>query len=380
VRRGDPMPHIRAAGKTLPADGGVATLFSPPQAPPTPDELKSFRKSGVSVIGKGTSHYAKPGGAVKQLPDYATFGKPNRSTDTTAQLFAAMKVPNFAPGHRPYKSELAEPLGKSAKSYVILPEHMKETTAFGKKSTTSESLKGLMYPTENPTAGLGSPSKEPGFQPSRVYGGTYDPERRFGKPNAMEPALSLSPTKVVHLQDTLKRGIAQPQIGSPRSTGCAPLLPQGHVFGKPLPHRDITMRETLMHGSDGADDFLGQPYYTSPRLREQKRQHMLSASVESRAFGVPSVRSDLPSPKFAKITGCVNYGDERGASECLFPSASIATQSHDRPLPDLTAAQELSDRCFGASDKEVAAAFKMASAAGPVTAVSFKRALDALDQ
>ena len=392
--RGDPMPHVRPAGKVVGVGGEVKHVFSAPEPPATPDALKPFRKNGTQEIGVGASHYAKAGGSVQQISPEKTFGSRNRRDDSTAQRFSAMKVPNFAPSHRPYQSDLMEPLGKSAVSSTVLPPKAKDPAhSFGKKTLASEALKGLMYPTDNPTTALGSPKKEPAFQVQRSYVGTYDPNLRFGATNKPDAPLTLSPTKMVQLQDTAKRTMEKPPVGSPRITGVAPRADPQHTFGKPLKRVDGTMRDTLMqsHNTARADgqpepgDDLGQPYYSSPRLRSVRGKSTQRATQDAgRAFGVPSVRTDLPSPKYDKITNATNFGTELGAGECLFPSVSGAVQStasFDVPLADIAAAHALCDRLkFDATDAEIAAAYRRAQAKGPVTMVGFKRALDAVDE
>ena len=65
--------------------------------------------------------------------------------------------------------------------------------------------------------------------------------------------------------------------------------------------------------------------FTFPSFQSNKyilTYRPVSPNVDSRTYGVPSVRSDLPAPRIARVTDRINYGDKPSVADLLNPSVA----------------------------------------------------------
>ena len=102
-------------------------------------------------------------------------------------------------------------------------------------------------------------------------------------------------------------------------------------------------------------------------------------SSPERAFGVPSIRSDLPPPKLQKLGEERALGPQLGAGSVLFPAGRKAELGYEQALASPEAAQAFSDRCaLGIAPPDVERAYRSAersSATGCVTVAGYADAL-----
>ena len=155
------------------------------------------------------------------------FGCSTVPTDSVKAVMDANRGPVFAPPHRAYQSEVAEPLGKPRSFGHKLPDHMMVPShRFGVKSVPSEGSKELLFPSSDPP--VGSPKREAMYQLDRGYGwekaGIELTTHRFGRPSAVETISQLRPTTIVDIRSAaggaaqLQAGHNHPSPSPPKST------------------------------------------------------------------------------------------------------------------------------------------------------------------
>jgi hypothetical protein len=377
------LPSMPAAGKTGSAAANTSTMqetLGGYRAPPTPDHLKPYRRSGTGPIGAHSSHYGK--GNVFRVAEESRFGRPNKYEESTASRFAEMREPVFQPKTRAYASEVKEPLGKSmAYGYKLPTEMQAPEFRFGKGSADSEPVKTVMYPPEGP--GAVPTAKEPMFQTQRGYDWAkvqIDPtEFRFGAVAKKVEAEAYSPTVLVPQSTVDQRKQAAGDIGIARTSGFAPPPQPNQTFGRTNTKPQETMKTVMMQTGDLPAD-LGTTTVRSATLRRMRDEDRARGADTDRCFGMPSIRSDKPPPALPKIASNTNYGNEPNANQLLFP-APDTTGASGKVLRSVDEAEALVNRCrFGLTRQDVARAFQHAERENPtVTAASFKRAIDDLD-
>ena len=58
--------------------------------------------------------------------------------------------------------------------------------------------------------------------------------------------------------------------------------------------------------------------------------HVVSLYKDSRTYGVPSVRADLPAPRIKRVSDTNNYGDSSTAGDLLHPSVHALQGVHEK--------------------------------------------------
>ncbi|XP_029307763.1 LOW QUALITY PROTEIN: EF-hand domain-containing family member B [Cottoperca gobio] len=104
-------------------------------------------------------------------------------------------------------------------------------------------------------------------------------------------------------------------------------LPASQALIKPedlepiKPGSSLKTVRTLRRPREAPDHFM-----TSSTLIGSVRDQ---ASSNSRTYGVPSVRSDLPAPRIKRVSDMNNYGDTSTAADLLYPSVHVLRGVHE---------------------------------------------------
>ncbi|OWZ23933.1 hypothetical protein PHMEG_0001117 [Phytophthora megakarya] len=239
-----------------------------------------------------------------------------------------------------YASHKREPLGKSFNRGHKLPAHMQRPEfAFGMSGTFCESAKELLYPSRSDRL-MNSQEDEarykkshgsvaPGEQKHRNYrweAAKIDPARhRFGvKPverDAGEVAVILNPemnestvpltVAPQHLED---RRTLYDHLGKPRHLGAADTdnLPNNHVFG-------VTTQDSDSAWQCIQGEYSPEEQQPDPDLGRAVNHGWRNVTADSRLFGIPTIRSDIPAPARRSIADGQNYGDDADAQTLLYP-------------------------------------------------------------
>jgi hypothetical protein len=236
-----------------------------------------------------------------------------------------------------YQSRKREPLAKSYSRNHVLPEQTKQKMfAFGLTTGASESSKNLLYPEVKEDEDVHAPqyirshgSYGPGQQRNREYKwdqSAVDPNvHRFGKvekemlKNGVQLCLDpkkddgVAKTRITAKQVEDIKGMKD-HLGRSRNLGHGNRgLGQAHVFGVKgtLDQWDAQMciAGDYSAGEQAPDTDLGTS--ATPGWR--------NVAVEKRAFGCPTLRTDVPKPGARSISDNQNYGDDVNAQFLLYP-------------------------------------------------------------
>ncbi|TYZ61125.1 hypothetical protein PybrP1_007856 [[Pythium] brassicae (nom. inval.)] len=358
LRRNTPP---RAAGKI--ADPNLfdnsASCMTIETRPVTPEEVRRYRKSYFAEPGSRIAH---PGliNDLKQIDPLTKFGVTTTGSHHVQDVLANAPATDYqrialAKSEANYASHKREPLGKSYTRGHVLPANMqKPEFAFGVSGTFGDSARELLYPSttlnnkqDEELYKRSHGSVAPGEQKNREYrweAAKIDPGRfRFGvKTNAVgAEGLGASACLNPEMDETQQRpGVTAKQVEDMRSTydqlgkarhlgASSSNLPPDHIFGAPL-KKDPGCAWDCIQGSYSADE--QQP---DADLGRPANYGWKNASTETRSFGVPSIRVDIPAPSRRSIADAQNYGDDSRAKDLLYPeefaSSGVADAEFAQP-------------------------------------------------
>lgn len=258
-----------------------------------------------------------------------------------------------------YVSNKKEPLGRSQQRGTLPDSLNNKTTCFGVRGKRGVSAKELMYPTSvaDPVGTHEQYIKshkayKPGEQRNRAYEWENttikDPvSHRFGKvvKDGLQEGVMLSlnafrdtdqpPKRIVPKAYDDFKNVTSDELGKCKNLGQAnaSLERHGMTFGvTTLPRPEEGGAAECIRGQYSSDEQapdadLGRSLV--PGLRNMTR--------ETRAFGVPTIRSDISPPVARSIADCQNYGTDTTAKDLLHPTAfaSVGVNETDftTPLP-----------------------------------------------
>jgi EF-hand domain-containing family member B len=305
-----------------------------------------------------------------------------------------------------YASQKREPLGKSYSRGHVLPAQMQRPDfAFGVTGTFGDSARELLYPStvlnnkqDEDLYKRSHGSLAPGEQKNRQYSwgaAQIDPTKyRFGDKSVvpgsdgvgaahcLNPEMDDAVTKqVVTAKQVEDLRSTFDQLGKPRHLGAsANNLARDHVFGfKPSKE------------PDNARDCIQGQYSEEEQQPDKDLGRAVNfgwknTSVETRSFGVPSVRCDIPMPARRSIADAQNYGDDATSKELLYPEefASSGVRDDEFATPrDRTFVRSLFEKIgYQLQDAHFAMVWKHASLGGKYTphgCVSIAEFRDALN-
>jgi hypothetical protein len=346
-------------------EGGVLADLTQSAArirPTTPEKIKPFLNSVSSPIGKSSRHY----GLRQNEPRDANtvYGRRNVYEDSAETCLKpganADKINTLAADNaeKNYLSNKREPLGHGPTPVYALPDKLLRD-GFGIPSEKSENAKVVIYSCADKEAKLLHP---PGEQTQRNYDWAkvrIDPtNHRFGAASSSTADTTKDLLHPQHRTVILPKivgdynGVASPELSKSKNFGFGGRA-QGAEFtyGKTQVPNVYDARQLISgagvdpHVAD--DDCLGHTFTKSHTLRKLRAADAASGTNRfggtERSFGVPSIRSDLPKPQASKVTNGVNYGDDVGAKDLIYPSHYIRTGVDPRYFVDGKTLDEVKD-------------------------------------
>jgi len=251
---------------------------------------------------------------------------------------------------RTYASKKREPLGQSGAVNAGLPSHIdRVATTFGKVLPPSESAHRVMYAAG--TVASVSVRDDVGTAKTRNYNwaavnidptvfrfGAAQQRRRGDDENATQTTKALMSADVgscrlVPLQVADAARLSGAEVGKCRNYGFS------EYRGSAKTPTIESVKSLLCQPIQGEDD-VGRPTCKSATLRRLKQ-----AVDDSRAFGCPSIRTDLPKPSERKVTNNNNYGDDASASSLLRPDPFLSNGITGEATVTADKAKELALRC-----------------------------------
>lgn len=202
------------------------------------------------------------------------------------------------------------PLGRSCIRGHKLPEYMHDGKyRHGvKTSECSEDAKRLIYPLGNSSVNNVNDLHQPGLQKRRNYNWPVDPNTTtFGVKGETGIGRGCSSGVATALQMKDDRC-----VDSTRETKRS--IDSEHVFGKSTSQSNDSAADCLGHAQDtveGAQDIDDLGKSLTPGFRNVET---------SRAFGTPSIRTDIPKYERSSVADLQNYGDDCNAAYLLRPS------------------------------------------------------------
>jgi len=344
----DSTPHLPAAGLDGGGDGESTEVTIKPgiynPEPPCPSDIKKWRKD--MTPGKVIMH---PG--VADDADHLRLDVYGRAEPVGVKVH---EVLNTAPKsyliekavekkESIYLSHKREPLGKSFRRGHNLPPQMGSSVPYGyptPQDVAGDETKHLMHPQERivPEAerqlyvkshsnydpgeqrhrGYSWVDKDGGIDPAQFrFGGNVKEGEKMGVAKAMNPALDptyVGTPSVVEKRLEDFRELTCEGLGTAKNLGFG-VRPAGptKVFGM-----------ASQAGPEwGVRECIGNypPHEQQPDtdLGKSIRPGWRNMAPETRVFGVPSIRSDIPAPQLKSVADHQNYGDESGAGTLLYP-------------------------------------------------------------
>lgn len=317
------------------------------ERPGTPPEIRKYRRSAYLEPGKRFQHH----GIVDDLPAMGLsnkiYGEASDIGGATAQdlinhkKLSELEKMNLVRAEKVYRGAAREPLGRTVDRQIVLPSKFtEENKPFGLPSKSSlEPAKEIIFPTipDDALAGEDLYKKSHGS-----FGPGEQKRRNYQWPGSVDPVSTVFGTKgdtiafngvskniamVLNSGDD-DRLINTKKVEDFRTTGDilgrSRNLGQGSstrgfdvVYGKAKSKSQHTAAEVMKGRYSTADIFddkdLGKSI--TPGFR--------NLTIESRAFGCPSIRSDLPArPRGNRsVADSQNYGDDVPAQDLINPPA-----------------------------------------------------------
>mmetsp|Transcript_57627 Transcript_57627/g.122560 ORF Transcript_57627/g.122560 Transcript_57627/m.122560 type:complete len:489 (-) Transcript_57627:120-1586(-) len=341
-------PAVRPAGRsiTVPLADSTERDLQPEvyfPLPPTPNTQKKFRRLSETP-GQMTIHH---GLKDQTLPPsdfrYGIRGQKGVSTEDAMKAGQLMGVAEYKNSvrERVYETVRKEPLGKPycrGHTLKMLPE------GYGNPSGVPEDAKAIINhkylgPESQADRNLYKrthKSFEPGERFSRNYIWPAEAQEKSfkfgaGLASAVEGAgsrLALNleldedgnykRTKLVTKVNEDFRHVQEPKVGEkthPKQGAAGPPLGTDHRYGIKSSISEYTA-QSCIKGYYALEDQL--PDYDLGRCTKVGKRNI---TKETRAFGVPSIRNDIPAPHPSKrsIADDCSYGDEPSAAVILSP-------------------------------------------------------------
>jgi len=360
----------RAAGTSDAGGGGnVMECLDFPARPSTPPEYAKYRRSTTLAPGQRSSHYGIADDLKEMKLTEGTYGvQSDRGNGNAAELInhhqlTALQRMNKEKAEKVYVGAAREPLGRSINRGNHLPERFTIGSApFGRPGAGSaEAAKTIIWPEVSAEQIEGDEiykrshgNYAPGEQKSRNYNWYVDPvTTRFGVggKNIALNGVSKDVAEVLSGAGETKSIINTKQVEDYRNMG--DMLGKTKNLGQDSAARPF---ETA-YGRSAASGRAGgwsaaQVIKGQYDLKQQEQDHDLGKSItpgfrnislEDRAYGCPSIRTDLPKgdPQKRSVSDSQNYGDDVPAQDLISPPAFSDMNLHPTSFQDLKDGQEI---------------------------------------
>jgi len=342
----DTVPGVRPAGLAEVFAGDTvakdvqADVFYP--QPDTPNDLKRFRRPPSP--GRISVHWAQVDDKIA-APDFS-YGIRTHKGENVATTLDAGRVEGIAEyihqrGESIYESTKREPLGRGYSRGHVLPQQTQSAEfRFGIKQTQGEQGKEIIFPRGNVPEPetvrkqyvMTHGSYDPGEAVDRKYEWPIDPRaHRFGtgadshgnrNGEGVKDAVTMDrdygggfpATRIVKREAEDFRRVNNDELGKSRNLmqGMPP-VPPGFSFGVGTNESGITAGECIRGWYPEPEQLPDPDLGTCLKVGRRNQ------TVETRAFGCPSIRNDIPRPRVRSVADCQNYGNEVGASALLNP-------------------------------------------------------------
>lgn len=105
--------------------------------------------------------------------------------------------------------------------------------------------------------------------------------------------------------------------------GLHPSITDGQCFGAPsMKDSSEWNAAKCLRGEPSAKELM--PDMDLGRCTKPGSRNQVRAAMDSeRAFGIPSIRTDIPNKEFKSVANHQNYGDEPEAVDILFPATNL---------------------------------------------------------
>ena len=325
------------------------------EKPATPPEVKKYRRSSALEPGQRFQHYGISDDLKTMNLDKNIYGVTSERTQATAaELLTYKKLTelekiNLVKSEKVYKGAAREPLGKTVDRNIKLPDKFANgAKAFGIGSKSSlEPAKGIIFPDV-------AADQYEGEDVYKVSHGSWpvgeQKTRNYQWPNGVNPLSSVFGNKGDQIAlNGVSRNIAvvlnppPPKGGIVNSKRCEDMSnsldtlgksknlgqnsghrPFGMIYGKP----SNTGGKKSSKAQASACELLRGRYSEEdqkpePDLGKSMTPGFRNISLDDRAFGVPSIRTDLPARPIGSrsVADCQNYGDDVPAQDLINPPA-----------------------------------------------------------
>eukprot|EP00617_Octactis_speculum_P008067 CAMPEP_0185780738 /NCGR_PEP_ID=MMETSP1174-20130828/100068_1 /TAXON_ID=35687 /ORGANISM="Dictyocha speculum, Strain CCMP1381" /LENGTH=412 /DNA_ID=CAMNT_0028470417 /DNA_START=20 /DNA_END=1258 /DNA_ORIENTATION=- len=375
--------------ETKPEDTALGCLRMDDE-PEIPAERLKWRATCYEEAGKAVIH---PGlrDDFKDLDKTTSkFGKMKNESDHVGDVWSnpgtesAYAEAKHQQKETVYHSTALEPLGRSYVRGHALPDHMKnDNYSFGKSSVSSEVAKNLLYPriTQDDKKFksqyvVSHGAYEPGEQKARDYGGEgwhgLDKDKhRFGvgvgshvafngASLGVSSAMTMPETNATAPKNVEALKDLRDHVGRARSLGHGEVSNRPPVFGK----------STLPIGNEAKEciegDYSHEEQLPDHDLGTTNTPGFRNIATEKRAFGVPTVRTDIPKFSKVSISDSQNYGDDVTAQYLMYPQdhnlKGLGDDEFSGPLPkgELLSIFKSLSSFQGLSDAQLEASWRIA--------------------
>ena len=341
---------FRAAGTSDRGGGGtVNQCLDFPARPGTPPEISKYRRSTQLAPGKRVQHPGIADDLKTMRLDEGTYGAgSDNGNGTAAELInhkqlSAMQRMAKEKAEKVYRGAAREPLGRTVDRHIELPDKFSTgKLPFGRPGKSEqEKAKDIIWPelSEEQLAGEEIYKRShgnfaPGEQRNRGYNWYVDPvTTRFGVggKNIALNGVSNDVAAVLNGAGETQSIINTKKVEDYRNMG--DMLGKTKNLGQNSGARpfDLAYGKSSVSGRAGgwsAAEVIKGKY----NEKQQEQDHDLGKSItpgfrnislEDRAYGCPSIRTDLPKgdPMKRSVSDSQNYGDDVPAQDLINPPA-----------------------------------------------------------
>lgn len=385
--------------------GSVKESLTFEERPATPPEIRKYRRSANLAPGARFKHFGIADDIAGMNLDSKTFGDKSEAARTTAHdllthhKLSDLEKLNLVKAEKVYRGAAREQLGKSYSHNYNENFKAMEGKAFGIKSVSSlEPAKGIIFPTMTAEAIAGEEiykrthnNYAPGEQKRRGYvypqGPDYPNVTRFGQKGDTIALNGVSKNVADVLKSVDDRA---PMVNTKNVEDfreMSDILGQSKNLGQGSAARSIEYAYGKPSGAEiraakgkqpvGAWEVIRGTYSKEDQLPDKDLGKSITPgfrniSLETRAFGLPSLRNDVPAPPIQNrsVANNMNYGDDATASDLInpqpFSDMRITEQSMITPRPKESVFAFFEKIGYGV-DREISeACFLAASADGNV--------------